>query len=139
MINTDNNKIVYKFDAETLLVEAWGNNALRVRATKNATFPDENWALTEEVKPVNVECCMQGEGAVIKNGKITGTVLKNGKLIISNANGKTLLEEIWRDRRDVTDPSTSALEIEGREFRPNIGGDYHLTYRIKSLSNKEKL
>lgn len=139
MINIDNNKIVYRFDAETLLVEAWGQNALRVRATKNATFPKENWALTEEVSTVNVECSMDEDGAVIKNGKITGKVLKNGKLIISEAGGKTLLEEIWRDRRDVTDPSTSALEIEGREFRPNIGGDYHLTYRIKSLSNKEKL
>ena len=139
MINIQNNKIVFRFDAETLWVEAWGENALRIRATKNATFPEENWALTEDVVNDSAVREKDSEGAFIKNGKIIGRVLNNGKLIVSNDKGKTLLEEIWRDRRDVTDPSTSALEIEGREFKPNVGGDYHLTYRIKSLSNKEKL
>jgi len=139
MINIENNKIVYRFDSETLWIEGWGNNALRVRATKNAMFPDENWALTEKIAKTDAICKTEPDGAIICNGKITGKLLNNGKLIISNSKGGCLLEEIWRDRRDITEPSTSALEIEGREFKPNIGGDYHLTYRIKSLSNKEKL
>ena len=139
MIRIDGNKIIYRFDAETLCVEPWGENAIRVRATKCAEIPEENWALTESVSNKNVKCSVDEAGATIVNGKIKGRIHNNGKLVFCNDKGQTLLEEIWRDRRDVTDPSTSALEIEGREFRPNVGGDYHLTYRIKSLSNKEKI
>ena len=139
MLTVDGNKIIYRYDAETLWVEPWGDNALRVRATKLPAFLDENWALTKEVSANGAKAVVNEKYAELINGKIHARVLKNGKLIITNNKGETLLEELWRDRRDVTDPSTSALEIEGREFRPNVGGDYHLTYRLKSLSNKERL
>jgi alpha-D-xyloside xylohydrolase len=39
----------------------------------------------------------------------------------------------------VTDPKCSALEVEAREFRPNVGGDFKLTARFESLDPKEKL
>ena len=43
-----------------------------------------------------------------------------------------------RNRLDATDPKCSALEIEGREFKPILGGDYALTARFES-NPKEKL
>jgi len=139
MISVSENKISYRFDAEKMSIEPWGKNALRIRATKCAAFSEENWALSMPVEEGKVSVEKDEAGAVIINGKISARVQNNGKIIITNHKGEKLLEEIWRDRRDVTDPSTSALEIEGREFRPNVGGDYHLTYRIKSLSRDEKL
>lgn len=59
--------------------------------------------------------------------------------MIYNSKGDLLLEEYARHRRDLTDPKCSALEIEAREFKPILGGDYHLTYRLESVSSKEKI
>lgn len=139
MLKKEDNKLIYRFDAETMCIESWGKNAFRIRATKCSKLINENFALTEPVE----DCATSFEDGdnytEIINGKIIARVYKNGKIEIRNSRGEMLLEEIWRDRRDVTDPSTSALEIESREFKPNVGGDYHLSYRLRSLSKDEKL
>ena len=31
-------KLIYSYDGETVCIEAWGKDALRVRATKNRSF-----------------------------------------------------------------------------------------------------
>ena len=39
-------KLIYSYDGETVCIEAWGKDALRVRATKNRSFTREtftNW------------------------------------------------------------------------------------------------
>jgi alpha-D-xyloside xylohydrolase len=77
--------------------------------------------------------------ATLVNGKIKATITKRGKITIWNSNGKLLLEEYTRHRRDLTDPKCSALEVEAREFKPNIGGDYRLMARFESLDPKEKI
>ena len=41
------NRLQYRYDAETVWIEAWGKNSLRVRATKCYKMPEEDWALTE--------------------------------------------------------------------------------------------
>ena len=59
--------------------------------------------------------------------------------MIYNQKGELLLEEYSRHRRDLLDPKCSALEIEAREFKPIIGGDYKLTWRLESVSSDEKI
>lgn len=73
------------------------------------------------------------------HGQIKVIITKRGKLTIWDAGGKLLLEEYSRNRRDVTDSKCSALELEAREFKPIIGGDYCLTSRFESLDPKEKI
>ena len=46
MLLEEQGRLVFQYDAETLWIEQWGQNALRVRATKQSTIPDENWALS---------------------------------------------------------------------------------------------
>lgn len=129
---------MFAYDAEQLWIEAWGHNALRVRATKASSMPTENWAL-HGPEHTTADIQIDEESANLINGQIKATVTKRGKLTICNSNGKTLLEEFTRHRRDLTDPKCSALEIEAREFKPIIGGDYHLTARFESLDPKEKI
>ena len=38
-------KLIYSYDGETVCIEAWGKDALRVRATKNRSFNGSDWAL----------------------------------------------------------------------------------------------
>ena len=44
-----------------------------------------------------------------------------------------------RNRKDVLDSKCSAIEVEAREFKPILGGDYHITLRWESLDPDEKI
>jgi alpha-D-xyloside xylohydrolase len=138
MFSKHDGRLVYTYDAEQLWVEAWGNNAIRVRATKMSCMPIEDWAL---LKPAHTKADIQIEqaSATLSNGGIKAVITDRGKLTIWDANGKLLLEEFTRHRRDPTDPKCSALEVEAREFKPIIGGDYRLTARFESLDPGEKI
>jgi alpha-D-xyloside xylohydrolase len=138
MLSSKDGRIVYTYDSEQVWLEAWGANAVRVRATKMSAMPVENWALLDSSdKKAEIE--VSDDSATLVNGKIKATINKRGKITISNTDGKLLLEEYARHRRDLTDPKCSALEVEAREFKPNIGGDYRLMARFESLDPKEKI
>ncbi len=138
MITTEGRRLVYRYDSEILWIEPWGDNAVRVRATKCAKMPDDNWAL-EMGQDVGAAIEMREDGAVLSNGKISVKLSSFGKITISRADGTRVIEEYWRNRRDVRDPKCSAIEVEGREFRPIIGGDYHLYARFESPDPDEKI
>jgi alpha-D-xyloside xylohydrolase len=132
--NPEKGILTYRYDSEILQIEAWGPNALRVRATQEAAFPEENWSLTETVPDSNdISVKISEEQAYITNGSIVATLSRLGKLSIANTHGKVLLEEFSRTRLDVTDPKCSALNIAAREFKPRLGSDsWHLTARFES-------
>jgi alpha-D-xyloside xylohydrolase len=138
MLSNKDGRLIYAYDTEQLWIEPWGPHALRVRATKMSNMPTESWALLDPAT-TNPDIHIDEGSATIVNGGIKAVVSKNGKLSIWNTNGKLLLEEYMRNRRDTVDPKCSALEIEAREFRPIVGGDYHLTARFESLDPKEKI
>ncbi len=138
MLRVDGKRLAYHYDAEELWIEAWGKNAVRVRATKQSKMPDDDWALTIS-HDEEAEIEIGEDGAVLKNGALELNVSKAGKIIICKEGGKKVFEEYWRNRRDITDPKCSAIEVEGREFRPNVAGDYHVTMRFESLDPDEKI
>ncbi len=144
MIKQDGNKLIYHFDAEELWIEPWGANALRVRATKMNRMPETEYALSIPVmnpgeEETESKILLTEYGADLINGKISVHITNGGKLTIKNEKDEILLEEYWRNRMDVLDEKCSAIEVEAREFRPNIGGDYHLTMRFESQDPNEKL
>ncbi|KIH90549.1 family 31 glucosidase [Sporothrix brasiliensis 5110] len=142
MLSQQENRLVYEYDGETVWVEPWGPNAVRVRATKAATMPTEDWALLAPPPLLHQPqiSVSDDDGASLTNGQIKVVVTKRGKLTVWNAEGKLVLEEYVRNRRDVRDPKCSAIEVEGREFKPILGGDhYHLTARFESLDPHEKI
>ncbi|KFY69901.1 hypothetical protein V499_09653 [Pseudogymnoascus sp. VKM F-103] len=139
MLSQQDNRLVFHYDAEELWIEPWGENALRVRATKQRSMPTEGWAL--DVPPISpkAKITVDKTEATITNGKINATISKRGKLIVYNSKGEKLLEEYARNRLDVRDPKCSAIEVEAREFKPIPGGDYHLTMRFESVDVNEKI
>ena len=70
--------------------------------------------------------------ARIRNGKLTAVINNIGKISFYNQDGKLLLEEFLRNREDMFASTTSSLLIEAREFKPLIGGQYHLIMRFES-------
>ena len=131
------NALCYRYGAERLRIEPWGENALRVRAWKQAEPDPQDWALLPQdgCDPV-IE--VREDGGSIVNGKIRAELNLIGKLTFYNQRGEVLLEEYLRDRRDMFGSTCSSLNVEAREFKSIIGGDYRLTARF--ISNpKEKL
>lgn len=138
MLEIRDNKLIYHYDAEEVWIEPWGKNALRVRATKEKKMPEEDWALCQRVD-VKAEISYTERGASIVNGKIRAEITNLGKVMIYHADGRLLLEEYCRNRRDLLDAKCSAIEVEAREFKPIQGGDYHLTMRFESVDKDEKI
>ncbi|MDR3341264.1 MAG: glycoside hydrolase family 31 protein [Treponema sp.] len=134
----DGNRLIFRFDAEKFWIEGWGLNSLRFRSTKQADMPAEDWALLPQAF-VPVEITISEAGASIKNGKIEARLTPFGKLSILNSRGEVLLDEYVRNRRDFKARTCSALEIEAREFKPIMGGDYKLSVRFESINPDEKI
>jgi alpha-D-xyloside xylohydrolase len=161
MLDSENNHLNFRYNGEHLQIEAWGPDALRVRSTKAPSFPLDNWALSQPIPELKTAINLpshqsplpgpslfndgppqQTQLASITNGVITASVTARGKLTIkNNITDRQILEEYTRNRSDVRDPKTSALEIAAREFKSHGTGaaDYHLTYRLESQSQDEKL
>ncbi|MGB9591169.1 MAG: TIM-barrel domain-containing protein, partial [Candidatus Kryptoniota bacterium] len=158
MLKQEMNRLIREYDSEILWIEPWGENSLRVRATKDKQMPipDEEWALLPPTKS-NAQISINGNEAVIINGKITAHLTSRGKIIFVNQKGEVLLEEYHRNRREIfteinneqpkqdierqpeyLKPLFSELDIEAREFYPILGGDYQLTVRFEA-NQGEKL
>lgn len=138
MLDIRDNKLIYHYDAEEVWIEAWGPNALRVRATKENRMPEEDWALCRR-GDTEADISYTKQGARIVNGRIRAEITKLGKIMIYNAEDRLLLEEYCRNRRDLLDAKCSAIEVEAREFKPIQGGDYHLTMRFESVDKNEMI
>ncbi len=138
MLDIRDNRLVYHYDAEEVWIEPWGPNALRVRATKEDRMPEEDWALWHKGE-ADADISYTAQGARISNGRIYAEITKRGKIMIYHADGRLLLEEYCRNRRDLLDKKCSAIEVEAREFKPIQGGDYHLTMRFESVDRNEKI
>lgn len=130
MILTRDNLLIYRYRNETVHIEPWGANAVRVRATKNPAFPENDWALASRPS-AQAEITVSPEGAVLTNGKIRLSLSNNGKITVYNQKDERILEEDTR--------KFCALKIEAREVRPIPGGDYHLTARFQSLDPNERV
>lgn len=146
MFAQDEHRLIYRYDAETLWLEPWGPDALRIRATQHSRMPtdDTDWALSTPPPPLPTAPTItiaQDSPATLTNGRVRATLTPRGKLTIHNAHtGALLLEEYARNRADVTDAKCSALEVSAREFAAIPGSDAHrLTARFEPASPRERL
>lgn len=129
-------RLVWKYGAETLWVEPWGGNGLRVRSTCLSQMGTEDWALLPSQSDTG-ETTICDDFAGIRNGKIAAQISNAGKITFYNQDGKLLLEEYVRNRNDVS-RFCSALELSARELKPLHGDSFQLTARFES-DPEEKL
>lgn len=77
-IRSSKNSIIHEVGGETLKIEAWGRDGLRVRGVPGAEIPETLWALTEPATTsssgTNASIKISDTEAEIKNGKISATV-----------------------------------------------------------------
>lgn len=129
-----NGVLIAKYQNEKIMIEAWGNNALRVRVTHNAVFTEDNKALSSVLS--SAEIIEDKNGAVIKNGKISCVISKNGWIEFYSGD-RSILKEYCRDFSGANEHSPS-MKFYAREFKAVSGSDYSITARFEA-QNGEKI
>ena len=142
---TEKNALICKRQGETLRVEAWGENSLRVRATMLKDFTGNDWALTEKVKETSAEVktfdvtYRTGEGTdvdrthgKIVNGDISCEVNFAGVMSFYKKD-KLILREYFRSYDGTISRESRCLKIVNREWKGVQGSDnYKLKVRFDS-------
>lgn len=157
IVEIKGNRIVMKNGRQTLWLEPWGQDSLRVRMTCEAEMDGRDWALTEPVTSGNVEITVTeidttdpwyrgaewakyhstGKVHTLTNGKITAKIDPEGWIRYYNQRGEVLTEEYWRTR-DRINRYCVPLRIEARELKPIPGStDYSLTARFEAYDDEK--
>jgi alpha-D-xyloside xylohydrolase len=120
----EENRLVWIDEGERLVIEAWGENSLRVRAVPNGEIIEVHHALLTSIEKGEGAVWIEEKGlsATIINGNIKAKVEKNDwtkrcQISFYNEKDDLLLREIG---------SGGALDLYSRKFKPIRGGDYQL-------------
>lgn len=151
------NRLIGQAGTETIWVDPWGENSLRIRMTREAVMDSNDWALIDEpsatTPKISIEdieliepwieeadrgkCAQKAQLASIQNGDIIASFNGEGWLTFKNSDGKILTEEYWRDRNRI-DRYCVPLRVEGREMKPLTGtSDYSLSLRFEAYEDEK--
>ena len=130
-LNASDNKVIRRYDSEIIIIEPWGENSLRVRATCEGKMPQNDWALLPQNEKIKADITPLEDSYTIKNGKISAKITEKGEISFYNEKGELLLTEF-------NSKEFLGVRKYGREFQPISGGDYKLTARF-APNDKEKL
>ncbi|MDR2930301.1 MAG: hypothetical protein LBV06_05290 [Propionibacteriaceae bacterium] len=127
--------IVWRGDGETLIVQAWGPNSLRVRSARGHDVEDTDFALLDPLTSTPT-IAVEDATATITNGRITAILRASAgigdqvnywvvgcQIEFLDAQGRTLLKELDRG---------GSLNLTARACRPILGGDHHVTVSFES-------
>ena len=147
----DNGALVCRHLGETVRIESWGKDALRVRASLSPAFTENHWALTEPTAKCSATVAIEeedhwvGDGTVdkkqiasITNGRIKAVVNFAG-IISFYRDHELILREYFRNYDGTLSRESRCLKLVNREWKGVIGGSEY-TLNVKFESNKgEKL
>ncbi|WP_199040998.1 glycoside hydrolase family 31 protein, partial [Glycomyces salinus] len=132
--------ITWRGDGETIVVQAWGRDSLRVRSSPAGEVVDTDFALVEP-EPAQVEIELGEREATLVNGEITA-VLRTAdffdagvgyrrftcRLEFRDSTGRTLLEELG---------GGGSLKLTAREFRPLAGDSHRLRAAFEPVAGEK--
>lgn len=125
-----NNALIGRNANETLRIEPWGKNALRVRATVLPDFSGNDKALTEPVKSTKSKIKIGKKISSITNGRIRAEVNESGMIAFFKDNERVLYEYNRNYGTPLTKESR-CLKYAAREFVGLASDSYKLTARFE--------
>ena len=136
ILSQKENKLCIRLAEEWIEIEAWGTNALRVRATKNAAFSVAKKGI-DYVAPNDAHVCIEESRGMIRNGRITCEIAPKGALTFYR-DGTEILREYYRSSANGKTPHYGmCLDIAARQYVPQ-GGDYAINALFES-NPKERI
>ncbi len=134
-VTVEEGKLIATSKGETLLIEAWGTDALRVRATVNPAFTGKDHALTEPQHAV-AEITVGEKKAAVRNGRISAELDMEGGWLAFFKDGREFLREYARDCNGVN-PHAKPLFIHAREYKAVMKSDsFGIKVRFDSHKNE---
>ncbi len=134
MIKTEKNRLVWKTSGETVVIEPWGENALRIRSVMMGDILETDYALLPQRNP---DCVIKAgkDQASITNGKLTAQIVlaasgwrkDHGRITFYRQDGRVLFGDI--DREDSPSPHP-------RRFLSRGGGAQSLTCSFKAYEGE---
>ena len=131
----ENGALIARQNGETLRIEAWGKDSLRVRATRLPSFTEQDWALTEDPGPCRAAVEIGeadhwvGDGtmdkrqiASVTNGRIRAVVNFRGVMVFYR-DGKPFLQEYFREYDGTLSRESRCLKIVNRGLFGGLGGE----------------
>ncbi|MBE5786038.1 MAG: glycoside hydrolase family 31 protein [Clostridiales bacterium] len=120
------NSLIFRNNGETLMINPWGENSLRVRARIQEDILDTDWALLP-YEEAEAEIVIGETEATIRCGMLTAKLYvetNQGNCCIAyyNQKGELLLSEI---------ENGGALRRRSRAYTPHLGGDFSLTVSFR--------
>lgn len=144
MISENGERLIYTYDGETVWIEPWGEDAVRVRATKMFDMSKEDWALLPKPKggSGHVKIYTDNDTGCVENNRIKATIDGYGKIRVyrkTEDDCQLVLEEFIRNRKNIFDSKCSALEIDGRYYKPLDGNCFYAAASFESLDVNERI
>lgn len=118
----DQNALIWRRNHETLCIEPWGADSLRLRVTRNAQILDDLPQALLPCEPPPADIRIADEIATIRNGQITAEVSADGGLRFLNGSDEVVLEE--------QQPEVVAIGPAAREMKPLEGELYRIESRF---------
>ncbi len=124
------NALLWENQSNTLQIEPWGRDSLRVRSTMSPEIRDDLFSvLLPPSSDTDVQIAIGEEGATISNGALAATISPQGVLRFSNTiSGTELLAE--------SQPAT-ATRIPSRFFKAAAGDLFHLEARFRAYDGEQ--
>lgn len=114
-LKVENNKVIFQRQGELMMIEPYGEDCFRVRATRNGKLSDEGYTL---LPPHENHACAaldeSGDRAVIRNGILSAEIIKiwcDSCRITFFKNGRQLLQT-----REEGDPFRRYIHTEGCHY-----------------------
>lgn len=133
--------VVWRGDGETVAVQAWGRDSLRVRSTRAGDIVDTDYALLVP-EPSGVTVFIEGSRATVTNGRIVATLtaheffdvqagytVRQCRISYADADGTVLLSEL---------DAGGSLKLEARNMR-GIHGGHHRIVAAFEANDGERL
>ena len=145
------NALIARKGGETLIIEPWGKDSLRVRSTMFNDVTGNNWALTEDVKCdakpeiktflidhwVGDGTIDKRENASITNGRIRCEVNFVG-IVSFYRDDELILREFFAMYDGTLSDKSRCLKVVNREWKGVIGGsDYSLNLKFEANKNEK--
>lgn len=136
----DDDRITWRGEGETLVVEPWGPDSVRVRAAIKSEIQDADWAL---LPPAASDALVEVDGrvATLRNGRITviatasefydeqtGYDVTRCALAFHDADGRLLFKEL---------DSGGSLKLRARDFQARLGGSHRLVAGFESAPDEK--
>jgi len=137
-------RLTWRGDGETILIQAWGKNSLRTRTLLMADPIDTDYALlapNPADHDVHIEVSEDGDTATITNGQIVATIagwsmfndqlnyhVNRARVSYAKADGTPLLQELGEG---------GSLQLRGRKYEPKAGDSQRMTLSFEANAGEK--